>query len=383
LLELSLSDLLALRQTSQSLKTLVDEECAPAIVRHYAKRLPPLFTRLYPTPAPGEASFQWILEMAHRFNVAHHVSLLIARFFWNKILEIGPFKRRRLGYRMVFTQMVANLLPLFFTLGHFFETYRRMILERAMKHCKIGHAFTVSTGGGTLWDDQLSILENYDQKLMLDCYHIYGYLLHVLEQQLQPPRFERILGVIKRIKAEPASTGEVEILLMLGGLEQVRHVLEMRSWSSRRGVLNKFIQNLKPIPGSNWVRTWQDLHVESDLIPLDRVRHLRLTLPALHLVWVPSVLKLLVASKSIDRIDFGHHHVHGGGRHVQTPIDFLGGLLKNGPNDGSENHDDEDDSLYQESYGLPSDSEEEEDEEDEDEDDAYYDYRTWRTAHAL
>jgi hypothetical protein len=371
LLQLSISDLLALRRASRSLKSLVDDECSSAIVRDYARYLPPLFTKLYPTPAPGEASFQWILEIQHRLNVSLHVSILVADFFWQDCLRIGPYNRRRTKYRPIYECMVANFVPFFFTLAHFFENYRRMILERAVKHCRTGHVFAISTGGGTLWDDQISILEQYDLELMLDCYHVYGYLLHVLERQLHPPRLDKILRTLKRAKAEPASTGEIEILLMLGGMEQVRRVLSKRNWSSRRQTLDTFIHNLKPVASSDWTNTWRDLHVESDVIKLDRIHNLRLTLPALHLIWVPSVLKLLVANKSIDRIDFGQEYVHGGGRHVQTPVDFICGLLKN-RDDNDDDDDDDDDEDSDSDQETDDENREDEDSEEDDASDGYF-----------
>lgn len=268
--------------------------------------------------------------MEHRRHVSYNVAAQIAGFFWGNALQIGPMNRKRTKYCLLFKRMIKRLEPFFFVLGHFFDNYRRMVLERAMKHCRRGHVFSISTGGGTLWEDQISILEQYHQDTMLNCYHLYGYLLHVIEARLFPSKLNRMGSACKFQRAGPTTTGEVEILLMLGGLDQVRRVLSGTSWRSRRGALDTFIHGLRPIDGSPWIQNWRDLHVESKLICLDRVPNLRLTLPALHLVWVPSVLKLLLKSKSITKVEFTEDFdgvENAEASTARTPVSFLSTLV--------------------------------------------------------
>ncbi|KAF2671923.1 hypothetical protein BT63DRAFT_476758 [Microthyrium microscopicum] len=317
---LDIQDLLYLRLSSRACHQLVDDS-APALVRHYARSLTSLHRQLYPPPPPDGATFRYLIDNEHRLRTSRHLASVIADFFETEILGLRSSRAKRV-FRKIRVQMIESLLPLFFTLGHFFELYRCMILERAMAQWRPGQAFQIATGGPTLWDDQVSILNRYDHILMLNCYHAYGYLLQVLECQLRPGRLASMMRKVQRLNANPARTREVEVLLMLGGMEQVGHVLQGKSFGARRNALDTFIKHLKPTTNSNWRIMWQNLGVENEIIKLDKVPNLRLRLPALHLVWVPSALKLLLCNKIIDRVDFNTETAA-----VSTPGDFVYDLL--------------------------------------------------------
>jgi hypothetical protein len=287
-------------------------------VRHYIKTtLSDLETGLYPAPAPGCATFRWLLDIEHRIQVSRNLTLLLCNYLMPRWARGGERRRLERSHRMLFRAMA----PLVFTLNHFFEQYRRMILERAMKNWGPGMGFQISTGGPTLWDDQVSILDMYSPALMLDCYHVYGFLLQVLEHQLRPSKIERALRTLKGLKSEMCCTPEVEILLMLGGMEQVYRVLKGKSYNRRRDALDRFISSLKPETNPQWRSKWKDMNVASHKILLDKIPNLRLRLPALHLVWVPSALKLLLCSKIINRVDFSN------GSTARTPSDFINDLV--------------------------------------------------------
>jgi hypothetical protein len=247
------------------------------------------------------------------------------------------------------------MAPLVFTLNHFFEHYRRMILERAMKNWSPTQKFQISTGGPTLWDDQMSILDRYSPALMLDCYHVYGYLLQVLEFQLRPNKIERALRSLQGLKAEMCCTPEVEMLLMLGGMEQVYRVLKGTTYSRRRDALDNFINSLKPTTNVLWRSQWEKMNIASEHIRLDKIQNLRLRLPALHLVWVPSALKLLLCSKIINRVDFSN------GSTARSPSDFISDLI------GFDLQADL--QQFTEAYWFDEDNEDEENDDDDDVDD--------------
>lgn len=331
MLQLEIKDILALRGASKSLHYMI-EGCVSAVVRSYAHSLDDLHRSLYPPPPPGMAQLSYLIDNEHRLCTSRLLASLIAAFFCDKMLGM---KKRNKARARTYDRIYTGLLPLFFTLGHFFENYRRMILERAMKQWRAGQAFQISTGGPTLWDDQVSILDRYTPALMLDCYHAYGYLLQVFEFQLRPRSMEKLVRRVRGRNASPAATREVEVMLMLGGMEQVCQVLRGRSYSARRDCLDSFINRLKPTTNLQWKDAWKDLRVESDIIQLDRVPSLRLQLPALHLVWVPSALKLLLRDKIIDRVDFSSD---SGAR---SPTDFVIDLLVYGRN--SPAYDDDED----------------------------------------
>jgi len=261
---------------------------------------------------------RYIIDNEHRLRTSFALAELISDFFCDKMLGVRSIRKRK-NHAHTYNRIMQGLQPLFFTLGHFFENYRQIILERAMSQWRSNQSFQISTGGPTVWDDQVSILNRYSPNLMLDCYHCYGYLLQVFEHQLRPRRRERLVRSLRGRSINPAATREVEVLLMLGGMEQVSRVLRGKTYGARRDSLDSFINKLKPTTNPGWRQVWKGLGVESPKVQLDKLPSLRLRLPALHLVWVPSALKILLCNKIIDRVDFEAESV--------SPMDFVYDLL--------------------------------------------------------
>lgn len=348
------------------------EDCSPSIVRAYIKaNMTNLEIGLYPAPAPGQAKFHYLLDVEHRIKVSRNLTALICDFYTTSMSLLYRFgsRRRRKEVASMYRGLFKSIQPLVFTLGHFFENYRRMILTRALKNCNSDRDFEISTGGSTLWEDQLFIMETYSPELVLDCYHVYGFLLQMLECELRPTKLQRAIRNLKGQNGEMCCTPEVEILLMLGGMEQVYRVLKGKSYGRRRDTLDSFIDGLNPTTNVNWRTQWQNLHVESGDISLDKIGNLRLRLPALHLVWVPCALKLLLCSKIINRVDFSIDSA------ARSPSDFIIDLLEQadrqyrgggtlmGADDDNDNGD-----------GDGSDRTDEEDDDDDDDDDASMNY---------
>ena len=220
--------------------------------------------------------------------------------------------RKRRAFSPTWERMHARLQPLLFTLNHFFETYRRTLLERSAANRQaasgpsIKPTFSIQTGAAALWSDQSAIMDAYDPLLLLDLYHCYGFLLQALERRLRPPSYAGPLErYVRGWTAAPASARAIEILLLLGGADAVASVLAHRRYADRRAALDAFIAALDPARNPDgWRRAWTDLGVCGDRFPLEDVPTTRIALPALHLVWVPSALSMLLAKDVIENVDF-------------------------------------------------------------------------------
>jgi len=201
--------------------------------------------------------------------------------------------------------MFIKLQPLIFTLNHFFESYRRSLLERCVAYSEPSQTFQICNGPA-LWDDQTQIMDTYDPMLLLDLYHCYGFLLQAFERKLRPPSyatsFERLL---RGWTAKPATTHEIEILLMLGGMDKISHILSYRTYSERRKALDSFIRGLYPsLNPLGWRQHWRQLGIDNR-IPLELIPHTQLSIPTLHVIWVPNALNLLLAKGVIEHVEFG------------------------------------------------------------------------------
>jgi hypothetical protein len=304
--DVEISDLLSLRLSSRNLHYLV-ESCSSALVRWYIRtKLSRLETNLYPVPPPHQATFRYLLDIEHRIKISRGLATILSDFYaWNVFRYNRKRKRTRTPeLDRLWRDIFCAMAPLIFTLNHFFESYRQMILERAMTNWRPKDCFQIFTGGPTVWDDQVSILMQYQPELMLDCYHVYGFALQVLDWQLHPTRFEKAMRNLQGLKATICATPDIEILLMLGGMQKLYHVLKQRTYGRRRDALDHFISSIKPSQNPEWKPEWEKLNVASSKIQLVKVPNLKLRLPALHLVWVPSALKLLLGSNTILGIDF-------------------------------------------------------------------------------
>ena len=304
LCELDFQDVLSLRLASRSLYEIVCS-CESALVRHYTKHIcTGLETFLYPPPGPNEASLQYLLDWKHRRNTSQTLSGQLCNFVAREILFRNTVKKRR-NFEPTWRRMFIKLQPLIFTLNHFFESYRRSLLERCVEYSDPSQTFQICNGPA-LWDDQMQIMETYDPILLLDLYHCYGFLLQAFERKLRPPSyatgFERLL---RGWTAKPATTHEIEILLMIGGMDKISHILSYRTYSERRKALDTFIRGLYPsLNPHGWRQHWRQLGIDKR-IPLDQIPHTQLGIPTLHVIWVPNALNLLLAKGVIEHVEFG------------------------------------------------------------------------------
>ncbi|KAF1988353.1 hypothetical protein K402DRAFT_352400 [Aulographum hederae CBS 113979] len=321
LIKLNFADLLALRLASQSFNNLI-KSCESAIVRHYVKHVGKSWEyELYPPPRPNQASITYLINLKHRTNTCQKLAAQLCNFVARDILRRNTARKRR-EFSATWHRMYDRLVPLLFTLSHFFEEYRRIILERCVSRSKSGQNFLLNSGS-TLWDDQMQIMDKYDPMLLLDCYHMYGFMLQAFERKLRPPAmastFERF---IRGWTAKPATTQEIEILLMLGGMDQVQRVLSHRTYNERRKALDNFIKGLSPTKNpAKWREHWTELGVANETIRLDKIPNTKIAVPALHLIWVPNALNLLLQKEIIEHVDFG------GDSSVRSTRDFVSDLV--------------------------------------------------------
>ncbi|KAF1808362.1 hypothetical protein P152DRAFT_374153, partial [Eremomyces bilateralis CBS 781.70] len=256
LVNLSLDDILSLRRCSAAFNQLV-KSCESPVVRHHVRNiLTDLEVKLYPAPAPMEADLNYLLNLRHREIVVRKLAKQMCDFVAIDVLKRNNARRRK-EFEPRYRHMYSKMLPLLLILGQFFESFRKSVLDRCFANSSPDKKFRL-VPGTTVWDEQLAIMDQYKKQQLLDCYHMYGFILQVFERKLRPPRFNQLLNrFLPGYNRRPASTKEIETTLILGGIDAVRQILLPRTYVERRRALSTFLGGLDPAMDHRWERNWR------------------------------------------------------------------------------------------------------------------------------
>jgi hypothetical protein len=317
---LTTPDILSLRISCRAFHSIVNS-LGPALTRNFIKRdLNRFMTKLYPPPPPDCADLSYMLEMHRRLCACSHLALVMTGVYWTEGGTFPPWIQPR-DRKVHKTDMrgcgglYAVLIPLVLTLCHFFETYRKNMLDRSLRNAKPDGKFELVTGGPTVWEDQMAILETYHPSLVLDCYHVYGYLIHVIKARLVPPRGTKVARVLgSKQFSRPPSTKQLEHLYMLGGIEKLSSIIHPAKYEERRFRLDWLVKKYDPTSNPEmWWRHWGELG-----IPNNKIRTMKVRLPSFSLIFVPCALESLVRRRTLGRGDLSlvarptprhqHHH---------------------------------------------------------------------------
>lgn len=241
---LPLSDILNLRLVSRSWHTLITLNEAPIVRHHLDHHIPSFALKLYPTPDPSKASFHHLCGLWHRLHVAAKLSYLMCEWVTKEIF-LRTTKPQRQEFAPQHERMRRRLIPLLFTIFHFFETYRKLHLEHIHQNGGYGLHRTPYTSNPI----ELKIMGMYDDKTLLRVHQVFPLVISSFCRQLRPPtyvgRFERSLRGYLREK--PPDEVHVAVLC-LGGLRQVERLWETRGYNSRRIAVDDWYSTLTSIP---------------------------------------------------------------------------------------------------------------------------------------
>lgn len=237
---LPLTDLLNLRRTSKSWHALITVHEAPIVRHHLDTHIPAYALRLYPIPDPSKASLYHLCGLWHRLHVAAKLSYLMCEWITKEIFlrtteaqkaEFAPQKER----------MRRRLIPLLFTVFHFFEMYRKLHIQHMVDHD--GHGLLDEPY--TLNPIEAQIMSMYDDQTLLRVHQVFPLVISSFCRRLRPPsyagRVERSLRGYLREKPPD----EVHMaILCLGGLRQVLRFWEIRGYNHRRGAVDVWYSDL-------------------------------------------------------------------------------------------------------------------------------------------
>jgi hypothetical protein len=226
---LPLSDILTLRLASRSLHELISLNEAP-IVRQHLNQVPAYAKRLYPAPEGVPLNFLYFCGIWHRLHVAAKLSDLMCEWVTKEIfLRTTPEKRAEFEPQR--ERMRRRLIPLLFTIFHFFEKYRELHLKYIAENDGVGllkEPYTVNP-------IEVKVMKMYDDQTLLRVHQVFPLVISSFCRRLRPPSY---VGRVERslrgyIREKPSDEMHVAILC-IGGLRQVERIWEVKGYNTRR-----------------------------------------------------------------------------------------------------------------------------------------------------
>ncbi|KAM9880773.1 F-box domain-containing protein [Verticillium dahliae] len=241
---LPLADILNLRRVSKTWHTLISLNEAPIVRHHLDHHIPAYALRLYPANEPTKVTFHHLCGLWHRLHVAAKLSFLMCEWITKEIF-LRTTDAQRKEFAPSHERMRRRLIPLLFTIFHFFETYRKLHLEHIFEHG--GHGLLHEPY--TLNPIEARIMNLYDDQTLLRVHQVFPLVVSSFCRRLRPPSY---VGRVERslrgyLREKPADEVHVAILC-LGGLRQVERLWEIKGYNSRRGAVDSWYNDITTPP---------------------------------------------------------------------------------------------------------------------------------------
>ncbi|KAL7807650.1 hypothetical protein V8C26DRAFT_423729 [Trichoderma gracile] len=242
---LPLTDILNLRLASKSWHARITLN-ETFIVRHLLRdHIPAYATRLYPVPDNSEINFHYLCSLWHRLHVAAKLSYLMCEWI-TKDIFLRQTEAQRLAFAPQHERMRRRLIPLLFTVFHFFETYRKLHLEYIAEN---GHGLTKEPY--TVNPIEKRIMDMYDDRTLLRVHEVFPLVISSFCRRLRPPTY---VGRVERslrgyLRERPPDEVHVAILC-LGGLRQVERLWETKGYNNRRAAVDTWYASLTKPPAN-------------------------------------------------------------------------------------------------------------------------------------
>ncbi|KAK3362812.1 hypothetical protein B0T25DRAFT_18442 [Lasiosphaeria hispida] len=233
---LPLSDILNLRLASRSMHALVSYNETPIARYHLDHHVPAYAKRLYPVPEGGTLNFHYLCGIWHRLHVAAKLSDLMCEWISNELFLRNTEEKKR-DFAAQRERMRRRLIPLLFTVFHFFETYRKLHLKYLAEHDGKGllkKPYTVNP-------IEAEIMSMYDDRTLLRVHEAFPLVISSFCRRLRPPSY---VGRVERslrgyLREKPPDEVHVAILC-IGGLREVERIWEVKGYNARRAAVDEW-----------------------------------------------------------------------------------------------------------------------------------------------
>jgi hypothetical protein len=244
---LSVPDIVHLRLVAKSWNRLISLNEAP-ISRAYLQHNPvPRFAiSLYPLPLPSEVDLKYIRGLWYRLLVASRLSAMMADW-----IREEHFIRITEGQRLEFAPQQAHvrrrLVPLLFTIFHFFESYRRLHVKSLFRDSqnRLSKASAINLA-------ESRIMSMYDDNTLLQVHQVFPLLTSYLSRKMRPPSYlGRVERSLRGYHKEKAPDHVLVAILCIGGLREVLRFSEIEEYDARRTAVDDWYASLSQQPVNN------------------------------------------------------------------------------------------------------------------------------------
>ncbi|QSZ30161.1 hypothetical protein DSL72_004681 [Monilinia vaccinii-corymbosi] len=247
---LPIHTILDLRQVSKSFHTLVTLNEAPIARYHAENTLPDYTVRLYPLPDPANLNLHYLGGIWHRLHVASKLSTMIS-LQARKEIFLRTTEAQKIEFQPQYERMRQRLIPLVFTIFHFFETYRNIYARHLARR-----GAPLTRLPFTLNPFESYVMSMYDDRTLLHVHQVFPLVMSSFSRRLRPPSY---VGRVERsirgyLKDRPPDEVYATILT-IGGLRQAQRFWETKGYNARRAAVDQwyaFLQSSRlPIVETN------------------------------------------------------------------------------------------------------------------------------------
>lgn len=236
---LPLSDVLNLRLASRAWHGMVTLNEVPIVRYQLEHEVPAYAKRLYPISEASGYTLHYLCGLWHRLHVAAKLAGRMCDWCTKEIFlkttrdQVAEFAGQR-------ERMYRRLIPLLFTIFHFFENYRKLHLQYIQQH---GHG--VERTPYTLNPIEVQIMNMYDDRTLLQVHQVFPMVVASFCRRLRPPSYvgrleKTIRGYLREKPADEVHTA----VLCLGGLRQVLRLWEVKGYNTRRSAVDVWYNDI-------------------------------------------------------------------------------------------------------------------------------------------
>lgn len=192
-----------------------------------------------PLAASGPLDLDVLLNLSHRWHVANHIGIFLARFHLIQAHRLTPPALiEQPEHEAVVNNMARNMRPYLLMLYHFIEKYRAGLAEAVNKH----------TNWNVPREDlssqvEAQIIRQYNGHVIHLLCAMSNFLIKVIVRRLRPASyaggFERLLRGWSR---DPASEAQCMELLIIGSLETVNKTVTLPGFPARIAAIERHLQ---------------------------------------------------------------------------------------------------------------------------------------------
>jgi len=240
---LPLSDVLSLRKASRAWHHMITANELPIARYHLEHHVPVYAKRLYPVSHPSDIRLHYLCGIWHRLHVAAKLAFLISERVTKEIF-LRETEAQRLEFAPQNERMRRRLIPLLFTMFHFFETYRTLHLDYIKEH---GHGLAHEPY--TINPIEVKIMSMYDDQTLLRVHQVFPLVVSSFCRRLRPPSYAgRLERSFRGYLKDPPSDNVYVAALCVGGMRQVEKFWEIKGYNSRRGAIDSWFTSIMREP---------------------------------------------------------------------------------------------------------------------------------------